>query len=160
MPEFKSANPDDAHQNAMDQANPPIAQAAALRDVRDHATHHQGGGPTGSVGGDRPAESNGSPLPPVGGREHLPGDDPAAHGEAHWDAPLTAPLTLSHPAKTLHTLRDGGDLVSGRLTTIPTSFALRQVGVALARAAKSGSAEDIAAATRLLQRLAVDETLL
>lgn len=50
--------PDDLHQNLMDQRRPPAQRPAAVRDTADHAAQHQGGGITGAIGGERPAETS------------------------------------------------------------------------------------------------------
>lgn len=160
MARSPSAYPDDQNQNRLDQTNPPISQPAAMKDVTDHARHCQGGGSTGEVGGDRPAEIHGSPMPPFDGREELPGPAPEDRGEVHWGSKLTHPVALLYPPTQLHTLRDGADLVSGRITTLAPSFAMQRVAMALARAAKTGGAADIAHATEALDHFSRAERLL
>lgn len=140
-----TAYPDDLIQNGEDRSRPPIRQAAAEPRVVDHARQHQGGGPTGEVGGERPAENFGSALAAVDGRDVIPGEQPQDRGEHHWDAPL--PVRV-HGAdgRTLKTLRDAGDFLSGRHMTLEHSAALQETARATVYAAASGAPGDVAEA--------------
>ena len=140
--------PDDLHQNQMDQRQPPEQRPAAARVTTDHATQHQGGGTTGAIGGDRPAETSSSPLVPINGRARLPGDAPP---EAFWNTPLTMALQLSHPAGLrLTTLADAGRLVSGEFMTLFPSNALQALAECIVEAARTGSEQDLEVANRRL----------
>lgn len=145
-----SAYPDDLLQNQEDRHRPPVRQAQALSGITDHARQNQGGGPTGEVGGDRPAENFDSALSPIDGRDVLPGDDPRARGENHWDAPLPVRVHLAG-GPTLRTLRDAGDFLSGRHVTLDHSPALQDTALAAVQAARTGAPEDLAQAGELLQ---------
>ncbi|TCT01654.1 hypothetical protein [Aquabacter spiritensis] len=157
MTDRPTAYPDDLNQSRADQRDPPIAHAAAqggrrpVTGIADHAALHQGGGPTGEVGGDRPAETTSSPIGRIGGRDVLPGADPEARGERHWAAPLPHPIRLqTADAAELRTLRDAGALLSGQITVLVHSAALQAAAHALIRAAATGDASDITTAADLL----------
>lgn len=147
-----TAYPDDLQQNREDRHRPPVKQASAQTQVSDHARQHQGGGPTGEHGGDRPASNFDSALSPIAGRDVIPGPHPQAHGEAHWDAPLPALLRVKGvEGLHLRTLRDAGDFLSGRHATLEHSAALQETALATIAAARSGAPEEMADAARKLQ---------
>ena len=151
MDQRTTAYPDDARQNRADRLNPPLFQPAALRGPVDQARHHQGGGTTGSVGGDRPAEVKDSPLAPRDGRDVIAG--PGAP-EAHWDAPLPVRIRIASADNLeIRTLRHAGDLVSGRHFTFSHSAALQDCAGDLVQAARTGDPDDVAAAAMRLQGL-------
>ncbi len=140
--------PDDLHQNLMDQRQPPAERPTAVRHPTDHAAQHQGGGTTGAIGGERPAETTSSPLVPIDGRERLPGDAPP---EAFWNTPLPTPLELSNPAGLrLEILADAGRLVSGECMTLFPSNALQALAESLVAAARTGAEADVQIAHRQL----------
>jgi hypothetical protein len=141
--------PDDLIQNSEDRSRPPIHQAMADPHVTDHARRHQGGGPTGEVGGERPAEPVGSALAAVDGRDIIPGDRPQERGEHHWDAPLPVRVKGAD-GRTLKTLRDAGDFLSGRHMTLEHSAALQETARATVHAAASGAPGDVAEAGQKL----------
>lgn len=144
--------PDDLVQNREDRHRPPALQPGAQTQVRDHACQHQGGGPTGAHGGDRPASNFDSALSPIAGRDVIPGPHPDARGEAHWDAPLPVLLRAKGvEGLELRTLRDAGDFLSGRYATLEHSAALQDTALAAIAAARSGAPEDVAEAARRLQ---------
>lgn len=151
MDERTTAYPDDARQNRADRRAPPMFQHAALKGRFDHALHNQGGGTTGSVGGDRPAEVHDSPLAPRGGTDVIAADDAP---EAHWDAPLPVRIRIASADNLeIRTLRHAGDLVSGRHFTFSHSAALQGCADDLVHAARTGDPDDVAAAAMGLQRL-------
>lgn len=151
MHETRTAYPDDARQNRQDQRNPPLLQNQALRGDIDHALHNKGGGTTGAVGCSRPARKYDSPLAPCGGRDVIGRWDAP---EPHWDAPLPVRLRIASADNLeIRTLRDAGDLVSGRHFTPAHSAALQDCAELLVRAARSGSPDHVAAAALHLQRI-------
>ncbi|MEP9378418.1 hypothetical protein ABLE91_17005 [Aquabacter sp. CN5-332] len=156
----KSAYPDDQHQSRMDRIDPPRGKLKVRTPGLDQARHHQGGGTTGEVGGDRPAEVSTSPIAPIDGRDRLPGDGPERLGETHWDDDLIYPIQLAHPQVRLKTLRDAGRLLSGEITNMVHSAALQLAAKKLVRAAKTGTVEDVSAATDDLDRLVRTERLM
>lgn len=142
--------PDDQLLSEQDRHRPSSTRAVATP-TTDHARHHQGGGPTGEVGGDRPAEVTSSALAPIDGRTIIPGPDPERLGETHWDAPLAFPIALaSPPGHMLENLRDAGDLVSGKIASLYTSAALQETAIAVAKAARTGTEGDVLSATNFV----------
>lgn len=149
MDERTTAYPDDARQNLDDQHNPPLFQHAAMRGDLDQALVHQGGGTTGEVGGDRPAEVFDSPLAARNGRDVIGGADAP---EPHWDAPLPVRILVASAGNLeIRTLRDAGALVSGRHFTLSHSAALQDCADLLGQAARSGDPDDVARAAMQLQ---------
>ncbi|MGU3494288.1 hypothetical protein ACLBXM_09630 [Xanthobacteraceae bacterium A53D] len=142
---------DDLQQNWQDRTRPPeLAPRQTFSGIDDHSVHHQGAGPTGTHGGDRPAENTDSPLAVFDGRDRLPGS-PVGRVEPHWDARLPQPIVLSHPAgRRLETLRDAGEFLSSGDGSLVHSTALQVTARGLADAAASGDPADIAQAQELL----------
>ncbi|GGF70445.1 hypothetical protein GCM10007301_32790 [Azorhizobium oxalatiphilum] len=142
---------DDQQQNRQDRTRPPeLAPKAKFSQGEDQSRHHQGAGPTGEYGGDRPAENDGSALAMFDGRERLPGT-PKGRAEPYWDTPLPQPVTLSYPAgRRLETLADAGTFLSSGDSSLVHSLALQVTGRALADAAATGDPADVAQAGELL----------
>lgn len=143
---------DDAQQNRQDRVRPPEqAPQPTFSGIDDHSRQHQGAGPTGEYGGDRPAENDGSALAMFDGRDRLPGA-PRSRVERHWDALLPAPVVLSFPAgRRLETLRDAGVFLSSGDSALVHSLALQVTANALADAAFSGDPAEISQAGELLR---------
>lgn len=138
-----TAYPDDLVQNLGDRRNPPVAQASEASGARNALLFE------GKAGGNRPAEDFGSALSPIDGRDVLPGPDPAARGEAHWDAPLPVPIVVAAvPGLVLRTLADAGGFLSGRHATLEHSAALQETAHVLIAAARLGTAEAVDSAGR------------
>ncbi|QTL02141.1 hypothetical protein J5J86_15180 [Aquabacter sp. L1I39] len=149
MDDRHTAYPDDLRQNLEDQHNPPLLQHEALRGDFDHALHNQGGGSTGEVGGDRPAEVRDSPLARRDGCDVIAAPDAP---QAHWDAPLPVRIRIASAENLeIRTLRDAGNLVSGRYFTLSHSAALQECADLLVLAARTGDPDDVSFAAMRLQ---------
>lgn len=144
-PDRKTAYPDDLEQNRLDRHSPPIRQAQSQSQVQDHARQSQGDGSSGTPGGERPAAAFDSGLSLIDGHDVIPGPDAEARGERHWDAPLPVHVRLEG-GRELRTLRDAGDFLSGRCVTLDHSAALQAAALAAVRAARTGTADDVATA--------------
>lgn len=151
--ERKDGLPDDRQQNLQDQHSMGVAPRQPIFDrARDQAQAHQGLGPTGRFGGDRPAEEGDSPLAEFDGRDRLPGVT-ATRTEPYWDQPLATGIVLRAPAgRRLTTLAEAGAFLSGGEGSLPHSAALQSVAQALADAAQSGAQGDIETVTYMLEQ--------
>ncbi len=148
----KNLMPDDRQQNAQDRASIGIGPREPIFDrARDQSEAHQGRGPTGSFGGDRPAERTTSAIAEFDGRDHLPGTA-MNREEVYWDKPLAHVIALTaSPRRALRTLGEAGAFLSSGEASVPHSSALQAVAQALADAARSGTDADIHRATDMLE---------
>lgn len=146
-----SAYSDDLRQNLEDQHNTLFFQHQAPRSDVDRTVQIQRGGTTGDAGGDRPADVFDSPLASRDGNVVIAGPNAP---ERHWDAPLPVRIWLPSASNLeIRTLRDAGDLVSGRHFTVSHSAALQECADLLVSAARTGAPDDVAGAAMRLQRL-------